>query len=89
MQTTKCSQGVKYKLTTRKNFTNVGVQDVDKAAETHINKAKMHHVTTLNTIATEGSDRLAWLAKPRFHREVIRIPSLLFPAGRLEPTCEL
>lgn len=59
MQTTKCSQGAKYKSTTRKNFTNVGVQDVDKAAETHINKAKMHQIVILNTIAKEESYRLA------------------------------
>lgn len=63
MQTRRCSQG-EYKLTTRKNFTNGGVQDVDKAAETHMNKAKMHRVVSLNTIAKEERGGLARRAKP-------------------------
>lgn len=78
MQTRRCSQGAKYKLTTRKNFTSGGVQDVDKAAETHRNKAKMHRVVALNTIAKEERDRLARRAKPHFTEDTSRFPPFSF-----------
>lgn len=77
MQTRRCSQG-EYKLTTRKNFTSGGVQDVDKAAETHMNKAKMHRVVSLNTIAKAERDGLARRARPHVTENTSRFTPFLF-----------